>query len=204
MDVEDNNKSKLTAKQEVFLLVQRAKKGDEIAFSELMERYRMSVYYLILRMVNNKDDAEDLTLEVFSKVYFNISMYAETHSFSTWLFKIASNHSIDFIRRKKNKKKPINIDHPLKDDTNWYFELASEEPNPEKQLMIKQKVKAIKDVIEILPEEIKIVIKLRVYEEMPYKDIAKILDVAIGTVKARLFRGRNILAKLINQNLRLK
>ena len=203
MDVKNIKNKKLNPKAEVFLLVQRAKKGDEIAFGELMERYRTSVYYLILRMVKNEDDAEDLTLEVFSKVYFNISMYTETHSFSTWLFKIASNHSIDFLRRKKNVKRPIKIDHPLKDDTNWYFELASEDPNPERLLMIKQKVTAIKEIIDVLPEEIRIVIKLRVFEEMPYKGIAKTLDIAIGTVKARLFRGRNMLAKLINQNLRL-
>lgn len=199
----DKNKAKLAAKAEIFLLVQQAKKGDELAFGQLMKRYRLSVYYLILRMVKNEDDAEDLTIEVFSKVYFNLDMYAETHSFSTWLFKIASNHSIDFLRKKKNKQRPINIDQPLNEETNWYFELASNDPNPETLMMIKQKENAIKEIIELLPEEIRIVIKMRVFDEMPYKEIASTLGIAIGTIKARLFRGRNMLSNLISRKLNL-
>lgn len=199
----DKDKAKLAAKAEIFLLVQQAKKGDELAFGQLMDRYRMSVYYLILRMVKNEDDAEDLTIEVFSKVFFNLNMYAETHSFSTWLFKIASNHSIDFLRKKKNKQRPIKIDQPLNNETNWYFELASNDPNPETLMMIKQKENAIKEIIELLPEEIRIVIKMRVFDEMPYKEIASTLGIAIGTIKARLFRGRNMLSNLISRKLNL-
>lgn len=205
MEVNDNDQEKnnnVNPNAEIYLLVQRAKKGDELAFGELMERYRQSVFYLILRMVKNEHDAEDLTLEVFSKVYFNIDMYAETHSFSTWLFKIASNHSIDFLRKKKNQQRPVKIDQPLNEETNWYFDLASDDPDPETLLMIKQKEKAIRNIISILPEEIRIVMKMRVFEELAYKEIAEKLDIAIGTVKARLFRGRNLLADMINKKLK--
>ncbi|MBN2892713.1 MAG: sigma-70 family RNA polymerase sigma factor [Bacteroidales bacterium] len=200
MEINDENK-KVDPNAEIYLLVQRAKKGDEQAFGQLMGKYRMSVFYLILKMVKNEDDAEDLTIEVFSKVYFNIDMYAETHSFSTWLFKIASNHAIDFIRKKKNQQRPLKIDQPLNEETNWYFDIASEDPDPEKLMMITQKEDAIKNIIDVLPEEIRIVMRMRVFDEMPYKEIAEKLDIAIGTVKARLFRGRNMLATLINRKL---
>ncbi|MEA3450944.1 MAG: sigma factor, partial [Bacteroidota bacterium] len=92
--MEINKPNKLSSDIEIFEQVRRAKKGDELAFKELMERYNKAVYYLILKMVRNTADAEDLAIEVFSKVFFNLDMYTETHSFSTWLFKIASNHAI--------------------------------------------------------------------------------------------------------------
>ncbi len=199
MEVNNNNNNKLTPKEEIFLLVKQAKKGDEAAFKALMDRYYKSVYYLILKMVKNTHDAEDLTIEVFSKVFFNLDMYAETHSFSTWLFKIASNHSIDFLRRKKNKQRPINIDQPINEETNWFFEIESDTPTPERQLIIKQHEQSIKKLIEILPEDIRIVLNLRVFEELSYKEIAKKIDQPIGTVKARLYRGRSLLTSIIRK-----
>ncbi len=75
--------------------------GDQKAYAELMGRYRDSVYFMLLKMVNNKDDADDLTIEAFGKAFKRLSQYAPTYAFSTWLFKIATNNCIDFIRRKK-------------------------------------------------------------------------------------------------------
>lgn len=199
--MEINNSNKLSADQEIFALVHRAKKGDELAFKELMARYNKAVYYLIFRMVKNDADAEDLTIEVFSKVFFNLDMYTETHSFSTWLFKIASNHAIDFLRRKKNKQKPLNLDEPLNSETNWFFELASDEPNPERELIIRQHEEELEKLIDILPEDIRIVLRLRVFDELSYKEISAKLNLAIGTVKARLFRGRNLLAGIIRRKM---
>lgn len=201
--MEINKENTTDPNEEVFLLVQRAKKGDELAFKDLMDRYNRSVYFLIYKMVRNETDAEDLTIEVFSKVFFNLEMYAETHSFSTWLFKIASNHAIDFLRKKKNKQRPINIDEPINEETNWFFELESEEPNPERQLIIKQHEQQIRKLIDILPEDIRRVIVLRVFEEMSYKEIAATIEQPIGTVKARLFRGRNLLSSIIRKKMNL-
>ena len=199
--MEVNRHNKFSADQEIFNLVHRAKKGDELAFKELMNRYNKAVYFLILRMVKNEADAEDLAMEVFAKVFFNLDMYTETHSFSTWLFKIASNHAIDFLRRKKNKQRPLNLDQPLNAETNWFFELASEEPNPEREFIIKQHQEELNKLIDILPEDIRIVLKLRVFDELSYKEIAAKLDLAIGTVKARLFRGRNLLSGIIKRKM---
>ncbi|MBN2664106.1 MAG: sigma-70 family RNA polymerase sigma factor [Bacteroidales bacterium] len=199
--MEVNKKSNLDPNEEIFLLVNRAKKGDELAFKDLMNKFNRAVYFLIYKMVKNDADAEDLTIEVFSKVFFNLDMYAETHSFSTWLFKIASNHAIDFLRRKKNKQRPVNIDEPVNEETNWFIELESDEPNPERQMIIKQHEQDIRKLIDILPEDIRTVIILRVFEELSYKEIADKIDQPIGTVKARLYRGRNLLTTILRKKM---
>jgi RNA polymerase sigma-70 factor (ECF subfamily) len=84
-------------------LVQDAIKGDQLAYADLMERYRESIYYMMLKMVKNPDDADDLTIEAFGKAFNRLPQYSPSFAFSTWLFKIASNNCIDFIRKKKNK-----------------------------------------------------------------------------------------------------
>src|SRR5665647_2358449 len=95
------------------LLVKEAKKGNEKAFASLINRYRDSIYYLLLKMVNNPSDAEDLTIEAFGKAFRNIDSYTPKFAFSTWLFKIATNNCVDFIRKKQVS--PIPIDQ-LQDD----------------------------------------------------------------------------------------
>ena len=84
-------------------LVQRALKREEKAYTELMDRYRESIYFMLLKMVNNKDDADDLTIEAFGKAFKRLGQYTPQFAFSTWLFKIASNNAIDFIRKKRIK-----------------------------------------------------------------------------------------------------
>jgi RNA polymerase sigma-70 factor (ECF subfamily) len=197
MEIEENNKNKQN--EEIFLLVQKAKKGDEHAFGILMKKFKMSVYFLIFKMVKNEEDSEDLTIEVFSKVFFNLDMYTETHSFSTWLFKIASNHAIDFLRKKKNQHNPIKIDQTLDEETNWFFEIASNDPNPEIMMVIKQNEDVLKNLIDVLPEDIRIIMEMRFFEELSYKEIAEKLGIVIGTVKARIFRGRHLLTSMIRR-----
>ncbi len=195
----DEKHKKVAPNAEVLLLVKKAKKGDETAYSEIVKKYRMSVYYLILKMVKNNEDAEDLTFEVFSKVYFNLDMYVETGSFSTWLFKIASNHSIDFLRKQKTLKNQVKIDQPLYKKTNLFLDLASNDPNPETLMMIKQKEKYIRQMIMLLPDDTREIMTMRVFEEASYKEIAEKLGVAIGTVKAKLYKGRNLLARMLEK-----
>ncbi|NMD01463.1 MAG: sigma-70 family RNA polymerase sigma factor, partial [Bacteroidales bacterium] len=93
-----------------YVLVQQAIKGDEKSFAELMGRYRDSIYFMLLKMVANKVDAEDLTIEAFTKAFRNLSQYSPSFAFSTWLFKIATNNCIDFLRKKKTDI--ISIDGP--------------------------------------------------------------------------------------------
>ena len=103
MDELNFDESKLTTKAVYdYGLVKRAvNSGDQKAFAELMHRYRESVYYMMLKMCNNKDDAEDLTIEAFGRAFKKLDQYSPSYAFSTWLFKIASNNAIDFIRKKK-------------------------------------------------------------------------------------------------------
>jgi len=196
MEIKDQNKFQ---NKEVYELVYSAKKGDESAFKEILKRYYKAVFFMIKKMVKNETDAEDLTIEVFTKVFMNMDMYTETHSFSTWLFKIASNHAIDFIRKQKNASNLLKIDEPLDEETNWFFELASDDPNPERFMISKQRQKKINDIIDILPNELRDVIKLRVYGDLSYKEISEELGLAIGTVKARIFRARNLLASILKR-----
>src|SRR6056297_3766790 len=98
--VEQKIKLSEKARQD-YELVQLALRGDEKAFTRLLSRYKDAIYFMLLKMVNNRNDAEDLTLEAFGKAFKNIHQYSPTYAFSTWLFKIASNNCIDFLRRKK-------------------------------------------------------------------------------------------------------
>ena len=98
------------------LLVEEAKKGNEKAFASLMNRYRDSIYYMLLKMVNNPSDAEDLTIEAFGKAFRNIDTYVPRFAFSTWLFMIATNNCIDFIRKKQSS--PVPLDQ-IQDNTDY-------------------------------------------------------------------------------------
>ena len=85
------------------VLVEAARKGNQAAYADLMERYRDSIYFMMLKMVKNSDDADDLTIEAFGKAFSRLEQYSPSFAFSTWLFKIASNNCIDFIRKKRIK-----------------------------------------------------------------------------------------------------
>src|SRR5690554_729178 len=99
MEIKNNNLSEKGKRD--LLIVDRAKEGDQAAFAELMDRYKEPVYYMLLKMIKNTDDAEDLTIEAFGKAFNRIHQYSPSYAFSTWLFKIASNNCIDFIRKKR-------------------------------------------------------------------------------------------------------
>src|ERR1044071_1142052 len=102
----NNNNEKLTTKAVYdYKLVQAAlNQGDQKAYAELLQRYRESVFYMMLKMCGNKDDAEDLTIEAFGRAFKKLEQYTPDYAFSTWLFKIASNNAIDFLRKKKQKQ----------------------------------------------------------------------------------------------------
>ena len=121
------------------LLVNQAKKGNEKAFASLMNRYRDSIYYMLLKMVNNPYDAEDLTIEAFGKAFRNIESYTPKFAFSTWLFKIATNNCVDFIRKKQASPTPL--DHLQENLDNATVNIQSDLPDPEEALINHQKIK---------------------------------------------------------------
>ena len=174
--------------------------GDQKAYAELMGRYRDSVYFMLLKMVNNKDDADDLTIEAFGKAFKRLSQYTPNYAFSTWLFKIASNNCIDFIRRKKMTT--FSIDRTFENDEGgeMSMDIKAEGLNPEENMVKKQKVKHMRDVVEKLKPRYRILVELRYFDELSYEEISEKLDLPLGTVKAQLFRAREFLANILKNS----
>ena len=184
-----------------YKLVQEAlHKGNQKAYAELMGRYRDSVYFMLLKMVNNKDDADDLTIEAFGKAFKRLSQYTPNYAFSTWLFKIASNNCIDFIRRKKMVT--FSIDKTFENDegSEMSMDIKSEGPTPEENFMKKQKVQHMRDVVEKLKPRYRVLVEMRYFDELSYEEIADKLELPLGTVKAQLFRAREFLANILKNS----
>jgi RNA polymerase sigma factor (sigma-70 family) len=179
-----------------FDLVQKALEGDEKAFTRLLARYKDAIYFMLLKMVNNRSDAEDLTLEAFGKAFKNLHQYSPTYAFSTWLFKIASNNCIDFLRRKKGTYVAIeNNGDPV--ENSEAVKLKSKEPNPEEKLIRQQKAILLHHIVRRLKPRYRTLVELRYFREFSYEEIAQELNLPLGTVKAQLFRAREMLFKLI-------
>jgi len=180
-----------------YKLVQSAIKGDQKAYAELMDRYRDSIYFLLLKMINNRDDAEDLMIEAFGKAFKNLHQYTPNFAFSTWLFKIASNNCIDFIRKKK--KRLVSIDKKYENDEGGELtiSLRSQMLDPEEKIVKKQKISLLRDVVENLKPRYRTLVELRYFKELSYEEIAQHLDIPLGTVKAQLFRAREFLYNIL-------
>ena len=181
-----------------FHIVSRAKEGDQKAYAELMQRYKDSIYFMALKMVNNKDDAMDLTVETFGKAFENLGKYKPDFAFSTWLFRIATNNCIDFIRKKRLNVVSLNS-LTDQDGEERQFEVRSENLNPEETSIKKQENEKLKNIVDQLPSRYRTLIILRYFEEQSYEEIAQQLDLPLGTVKAQLFRARDLLANVMNR-----
>ncbi|WP_372950847.1 RNA polymerase sigma factor [Mariniphaga sp.] len=177
-------------------LVQKALEGDEKAFTRLLARYKDAIYFMLLKMVNNRNDAEDLTLEAFGKAFRNLHQYSPTYAFSTWLFKIASNNCIDFLRRKKGTYIALENNGDSSENSE-VIRLKSKELNPEEKLIRQQKAILLHNIVRKLKPRYRKLVELRYFREFSYEEIAKELDIPLGTVKAQLFRAREMLFKLI-------
>jgi RNA polymerase sigma-70 factor (ECF subfamily) len=142
-------------------------------------------------MVNNSSDAEDLTIEAFGKAFHNLESFTPEFAFSTWLFKIATNNCIDFIRKKQTS--PSAIDQLDDDLDNLTVNIQSDLPDPEEALINDQKIKVLRDIVNQLKPRYRQLIELRYFKEYSYEEIASELNLPIGTVKAQLYRAKNLL-----------
>lgn len=188
------------AKIDYALVVRAVDTKDQKAFTDLMDRYRDSIFYMLLKMVNNRDDADDLTIEAFGKAFNRLHQYTPNYAFSTWLFKIATNNCIDFLRKKK--KNVLSIDNRLEneDGDSFMIELRSETRNPEEEAIRKQKIELMRSVVQRLKPRYQTLVELRYFKEMSYDEIAEELNLPLGTVKAQLFRARDFLFNLLKDN----
>lgn len=179
------------------LLVELAKNGNEKAFSSLLNRYRDSLYFMLLKMVNNASDAEDLTIEAFGKAFRSLDSFTPDYAFSTWLFKIATNNCIDFIRKKQITPTPID---QLQDDLEHLtVSLQSDLPDPEEILINDQKIAVLRDIVNQLKPRYRNLIELRYYKEYSYEEISTELKLPIGTVKAQLYRAKSLLFNIFTK-----
>ena len=177
-------------------LIDRAAAGDEKAFSKIFEKYNRALRFHVARMVKDRDVIDDLIQEIFLKAFSNLGSYNTGFAFSTWLYRIATNHTIDHLRKKKLKT--LSIDAPLQSkDGDMYLEVPDTSAKADELILNKQRDKIILDALESLPSKYRSVIEMRHMEEKSYQEISEELDLPLGTVKAHIFRARELLYKYL-------
>jgi RNA polymerase sigma-70 factor (ECF subfamily) len=178
-------------------LVEKALNGDQMAYADLMDMYRESIYFMMLKMVRTEDDAEDLTIEAFGKAFNRLHQYSPSFAFSTWLFKIASNNAIDYIRKKRIKVTSMDSAYTNDDGETVGMDFSSSEKNPAEETMHVEKVEMMQEIVKKLKPRYRDLIQKRYFEELSYEEIADDMDLPLGTVKAQLFRARAFLAEMM-------
>ncbi|MEQ9465852.1 MAG: sigma-70 family RNA polymerase sigma factor [Ekhidna sp.] len=181
-----------------FKLIDLATEGkDQAAYAELMQRYKKPVYHMILKMVRNVDDAEDLTIEAFAKAFKNLSRFKKDYTFSTWLFRIATNNAIDFIRKKKLNT--FSLNSTFTDDSGESVNMDVQDKNltPDQEAIKDQKIELVRMFVDKLPAKYQRLVKLRYFDELSYDEIAQELEAPLGTVKAQLHRARELMYELV-------
>jgi len=182
---------------EDFKLIDLAIDGDEKSYAKLLNRYRKPVYHVILKMVRNVDDAEDLTIESFAKAFRSLHKFKKDFTFSTWLFRIATNNTIDFIR--KRKLNTLSIENMFTNDNGDSVSIDVEDLNlnPQEETIKLQKEEIIQVFVGMLPAKYQKLVRLRYFHELSYEEIAKELEAPLGTVKAQLHRARELMYELV-------
>jgi RNA polymerase sigma-70 factor (ECF subfamily) len=187
--------------QRDYQLVQQAVTfGDQKAYAELLNNYRDSLYFMLLKMTNDPTDAEDLTIEAFGKAFKNLQQYTPDYAFSTWLFKIAANNCIDFIRKHRRMQFVSGYTQEDGETENLTDTIPASTPGPEAKMIAKQKIELMHEVVEKLKPHYKKLIELRYFREWSYEEIATELTLPVGTVKAQLFRAREFLFNILKNS----
>ena len=186
------------ARRDYVLLRTALDHNDQQAYAELMSLYRDSIYYMLIRMVKNKDDAEDLTLMTFGKAFRYLDKYTPKYAFSTWLYRIALNNSIDFLRVKNNMPQYFEEDLYTTSTTSI---IDNSEDNlqrtPEDEIIDKQRLQLLRAAVSQLPDKYRKVIELRYYEDLAYEDIAERLGLTLSNVKIQIMRAKQMLSQLM-------
>tara|TARA_B100001142_G_scaffold326516_1_gene382172 strand:- start:8561 stop:9163 length:603 start_codon:yes stop_codon:yes gene_type:complete len=185
-------------KRDLKLITRALENGDPIAYNELMKLYRDPLYFMLYEKVNDQELAKDLTIESIGKAFKKLHLYTPSYAFSTWLFTLARNHCIDYLR--KHKLPTISIDKLMLDEdgkrTN--FDLMSDLLNPEQEMEKKQRIAILRYIVDQLKPKYRDLVKLRYFKELSYDEIAEVLDLPIGTVKAQLHRSREQLFNIMS------
>lgn len=177
-------------------LVALALRGEDSAYKKLIAKYEKSIYFRIQKMIREQEMVEDLVQEVFIKAFNNLSSYSNEYAFSTWLFRIATNHTIDYLRKKKLPTFSINAPIDAKDGEVEY-QLPDNSFEADREIIYKQRRAIIREAIDNLPKKYRLVIEMRHMDEKSYEEIAEILELPLGTVKAHIFRAREMLYRAL-------
>lgn len=199
MEVAIKNQELTRKAQDDYQLVELAKMGCQQSYSKLMDRHRTSIFHLMLRMTNDREDAYDLTMEAFGKAFTRMGSYVPNYAFSTWLYKIAVNNCIDFVRKKRLTV--LSIDEPMDGEGQQDYSntLRSANLNPEEAIIRDQRIGLMRQLLERLSDKYRVMIELRYFKELSYDEIATELDIPLGTVKAQLFRAKELLSDLLHR-----
>ena len=185
--------------QRDLILVNRAlKDGDSSAYNELLHLYRDPLYFMLYEKVNDQEVAKDLTIESLGKAFKKLHLYTPEFTFSTWLFTVAKNHCIDYLRRKNLPTTSINNIMFNNDGKRTSFDIISNELMPDQEMEKSQRIAILREIVNKLKPKYRDLVKLRYFKEKTYEEISKDLDVPIGTVKAQLFRSREQLFKILS------
>jgi RNA polymerase sigma factor (sigma-70 family) len=175
-------------------IIAAALSGNQKAYTRLVETHRAAVFHIVNRIVHNDEATRDLVQETFMKAFASLGSYRSEFRFSTWLYKIAANSSIDYLRKKRIHA--LSLDAPVETrDGQIEIEVPDDTHNPELQLLRKQQRISIEEAIDSLPPRYREVIELRHKDDKPYEEIADLLGIPVGTVKARIFRARELLKR---------
>lgn len=188
------------AQRDYQLVLAAREKGDQRAYADLMGYYRESIYLMLLRMTKNPADADDLTIETFGKAFCQLNSFSPQNSFATWLYTIANNGALDYIRRKHMETVSLSSMSVRSDNDAFEYPLPSPDDNPEEAMIGVQREVLLHEVVEQLKPRYRMIVKLRYFDELSYDDIADKLNLPLGTVKIQLRRARMLLAEIIESH----
>ncbi|MFA7673088.1 MAG: sigma-70 family RNA polymerase sigma factor [Clostridia bacterium] len=182
-------------------LIKMIVEGDNEAFGVIIEKYQNKAYAIALRILQNHDDALDAVQDSFIKAFRNMKQFNFQSSFNTWLYRIVTNTSLDLYRKNKKYIYDIPFDKPItnEDDDDYYIQVEDEKSNIEAIVEKKDTVSLVNHAISMLPDDFKEIVILFDIEQLSLNEVSEILKIPLGTVKSRLFRAREKLAKILKK-----
>lgn len=179
------------------LLKRIVETGDQLAFAEVMKRHHNSLYFVVLKLVNHPEDAEDLTIEIFAKVYENIDKYNHQNAFSTWLYRMATNHSIDFLRKKKASTYSLDNQPSSEEGETYQIQIEDKSISIDQKMIINQKADMVKQAMARISPKYREILEHRYYDDLSYEEISERMELPIGTVKVHLNRAKSMLERIL-------
>lgn len=180
---------------EIIEAIEKAKKNDQIAFNYLLDTFWNDVYGFQLKRTENENDAEDITIQTFSKAFDKIHTYNPDYEFKTWLIAISKNIHIDLVRKRKSRIS----NSPIVTDDDDFYDVIDESPSPEDKLITEQNLaKLLRDIKKLKPHYQE-VINLRYFQELSYNEISEQLNEPINNIKVKLLRAKKLLADIITK-----